>query len=103
MLARTPLLIWHPDGDRNGDRIDALTATVDIYSTVLDVFDVESEGGPHSRSLWPVLSGAAKDHRDWAIYGYWGSSVNVTDGTYMYLHPMTPIVSSAGSTPTPPS
>jgi hypothetical protein len=41
----------------------------------------------HSRSLAPLLTGATERHRDWALYGYWGSTVNITDGVHTYLHP----------------
>jgi len=34
-----------------------------------------------------LLASEPADHRDWALYGYWGSSVNVTDGEYTYLYP----------------
>jgi arylsulfatase A-like enzyme len=69
--------------------VEALTSAVDVYATVLDLLGVETPdgAGPHSRSLVPLLEGATDDHRDWALYGSWGSSVNVTDGTYTYLHP----------------
>jgi arylsulfatase A-like enzyme len=89
VLARTPLVIWHPDSPRAGESVEALTSAVDVYATVLDLLGVETPdgAGPHSRSLVPLLEGATDAHRDWALYGYWGSSVNVTDGTYTYLHP----------------
>jgi hypothetical protein len=35
----------------------------------------------------PLLREDTVHHRDWALYGYWGSTVNVTDGRYTYLHP----------------
>jgi hypothetical protein len=35
----------------------------------------------------PLLHGSTDQHRDWALYGYWGSTVNITDGRYTYLHP----------------
>ncbi len=88
-LAKIPLLIWHPDAPETGRRVDALTASVDLYATMLDALDVEG-GTPHSRSLMPLVTGETDRHRDWAIYGYWGSSVNVTDGRYTYLHPNDP-------------
>jgi len=86
VLTHTPLFVHHPDAARAGERIDALTSAVDLYGTVLDELGVEAEHR-HSRSLSPLLHGECDDHRDWAIYGYWGSSVNVTDGEYTYLHP----------------
>ncbi|SIR74775.1 Arylsulfatase A [Haladaptatus litoreus] len=87
VLARTPLMIWHPDSPRMGDRISALTSAVDLYATVLDAFDVDIPVQTHSRNLLPLLMDETDHHRDWALYGYWGASVNVTDGTYTYHHP----------------
>lgn len=85
-LARTPLLIWHPESPRLGETISALTSAVDLYGTILDILDVNVPHR-HSRSLFPLIEGDRDDHRDWALYGYWGSSINVTDGTHTYLHP----------------
>jgi arylsulfatase A-like enzyme len=87
VLAHTPLFVWHPDAERTGDRIEALTAAVDLNATLLDAFGVVDAAGLHGRSFMPLLRGERDTHRDWAIYGYWGSSVNVTDGRYTYLHP----------------
>ena len=94
-LAHTPLFVWHPEAERMGDRVDALTAAVDLNATVLDAFGRGEERGPHSRSLLPLLSGRVDAVREWAVYGYWGSSVNVTDGRYTYLHPCDDDVDSA--------
>lgn len=101
VLARTPLLVWHPDGAHNGDRIESLTSAVDLYATVLDLLGIDADAADrvHSRSLQPLLAGDADAddlhaHRDRALYGYWGSAVNVTDGEYTYLHPCDPSVES---------
>jgi len=94
VLARTPLLVAHPDAEPG--RAGGLTAAVDLYATVLEALDVDpglSGVGDadyrHSRSLLPVVTGDrdAAAHRDWAVYGYWGSTVNVTDGRWTYMHP----------------
>ncbi|PHQ41594.1 hypothetical protein Z052_13890 [Halorubrum sp. C191] len=86
VLAHTPLLVWYPDSPRQGERVDEVTSAVDVYGTVLDAMGIEAPHR-HSRSLEPYLTGETDDHRDWALYGYWGSSVNVTDGRYTYHHP----------------
>lgn len=86
-LCHTPLLIWHPDSPRMGSRVSALTAAVDHYATMLALLDAEVPQNVHSRSLLPLLQGSTESHRDWALYGYWASTVNVTDGRYTYLHP----------------
>jgi arylsulfatase A-like enzyme len=89
VLAHTPLFVWHPEAERTGERIDALTTAVDLFGTILDGIGNEDADRRHSRSLRPLLTGEREtdDHRDWALYGYWGSSVNVTDGEYTYLRP----------------
>jgi arylsulfatase A-like enzyme len=86
-LAQTPLLIWHPESPRMEERVDALTSAVDLHATILDVFDAPSSDTAHSKSLVPLLEGTTTAHRDWALYGWWGSSINVTDGRYTYMHP----------------
>ena len=88
ILARTPLLISHPNVDR--DRVDALTSAVDLYPTMLSAMGVDVPERTHGHDLGPLLSGDADTVRDRALYGYWGASVNVTDGEYTYLHPTTP-------------
>ena len=87
VLARTPLFAWYPGGTRNGERVSALTSAVDLYATMLEAMGLEVPEGSHSRSLTPLLRGDTDHHRDWALYGYWGSTVNITDGRYTYLHP----------------
>jgi arylsulfatase A-like enzyme len=92
VLAKTPLFVWHPDGARNGERVDALTSAVDLYATILEALDADVPANVHSQSFLPLLEGEADEHRDWALYGYWGSSINVTDGRYTYLRPCDPEV-----------
>jgi hypothetical protein len=87
VLAHVPLMIWRPGSPQNGQRISALTAAIDMYATILEALDANVPASSHSRSLIPLLDGSAARHRDWALYGYWGSTVNITDGTYTYLHP----------------
>jgi arylsulfatase A-like enzyme len=86
-LAHIPLLIWSPGSPLMGQRPEALTSAVDLYATMLDALGVPSGDTRHSRSLMPLLQGTTTSHREWALYGYWGSSVNVTDGRYTYMHP----------------
>jgi arylsulfatase A-like enzyme len=86
-LAQTPLLIWHPDSPHLGDRISELTSAVDIHSTITESLGVEPSDANHSKSLIPLLLGEQDHHRDWALYGWWGSSINVTDGEYTYMLP----------------
>jgi arylsulfatase A-like enzyme len=91
VLAQTPLLIWDPNSPRMGERTEQLTAAVDLYATVLDALDIPEDvvDRRHSRSVTPILDGefSTAEHREWALYGYWGSGIAVTDGRYTYHHP----------------
>lgn len=87
VLANTPLLVWHPDSPRMGERVDALTSAVDLYATVLGALGVGDGRRVHSRSLMPLIRGDTQVHRDWTVYGYWGTAINITDGQYTYHHP----------------
>lgn len=84
-IAHVPLLIWHPDG-REG-REDSVTSAVDVYATLLDSLGAEVPERTHSRSLAPLVHGEADDHREYALYGYFGADACVTDGRYTYFHP----------------
>jgi arylsulfatase A-like enzyme len=86
-LTHIPLFIWHPHSPLMGQRVSALTSAVDLYATILNALEADVAASVHSRSLMPLLLGETTQHRDWAIYGYWGSTVNVTNGRYTYLHP----------------
>jgi arylsulfatase A-like enzyme len=86
-LARIPLLIWHPNSPRTRDRLTQLTTSVDLYSTILEALNSPIPDHVHSRSLLPLLAGNRQTHRDWVLYGYWGSSVNITNGRWSYHRP----------------
>jgi arylsulfatase A-like enzyme len=85
-MAQLPLMIWHPQSPHRSSRVDVLTSAVDLYATMLEVLEAPVPTNTHSQSLLPFLSGKTQQHRDWALYGYWGRAVNLTDGRYTYLH-----------------
>lgn len=86
-LCHVPLLVWHPNGVHNGKRAQAITQTVDLYATVLDVLgaNVPTDANIHSRSFAPVLLGQRDHHRDHAVYAYNNQSVGVTNGDWTLL------------------
>jgi hypothetical protein len=88
LVAQTPLFVWHPDAPASGKTVEALTSAVDLHATVLDLLGAESDAGTHSESLLPIIQGEATEHRDWALYGWWHSDINVTDGTHTYMTPI---------------
>ncbi|MEM9220814.1 MAG: sulfatase [Pseudomonadota bacterium] len=80
--ANIPMMVWHPHAPGNGARVDALTQTVDLFSTVIEV----AGGTPpahtrHSRSLWPLIE-RGEPPRGEITYGTFGQGVCITDGTW---------------------
>jgi hypothetical protein len=78
-------MIYVPGHEGNGSHINALTANVDLFPTILDLFGLKPETGIHGRSLMPLIREEKKSVRDWTLYGYFGKFINVTDGRMTYF------------------
>jgi hypothetical protein len=77
--ARIPLLVWHPSYPTGGV-VDALTSTVDLFSTVAELAGVDVDAR-HGRSLVPLLAGGTFE-REALLYGTFGQGVCATDGEW---------------------
>jgi arylsulfatase A-like enzyme len=82
-LGRIPLLVRWPGQDQRD--VDALTTSVDIHATISELFGSAPEHPTHGRSLLPLIEGTAGSVRDFALFGYWGRHVGITDGRHRYL------------------
>ena len=80
--ANIPLLVWHPQHPSGSSAKDALTTTVDLFATVLEMASIPVPDGVHSRSFLPVVRGERDDHRDALLYGTFGQGVCLTDGEW---------------------
>lgn len=80
--ANIPMFIWHPTFPGHGKVHQALTTTVDLHATILDIAGAEHANAPHSQSFLPALQGNANQHRDALLYGTFGEGVCCTDGTW---------------------
>ena len=84
-ISHIPLMIWHPDHvERAGAREAALTQTIDLMPTFLDLHDVVPPSEVRASSILSLLSGGAKV-RETAILGMFGGPVCATDGRYTYF------------------
>ncbi|MFQ6097822.1 MAG: sulfatase-like hydrolase/transferase, partial [Armatimonadota bacterium] len=63
-LMHVPLLIRYPGLVRAGTETDALTSSIDLMPTLLDLADVPIPDGVQGESLSPVLRGRRNDHHD---------------------------------------
>ncbi len=80
--ANIPLLIWHPDYPGNQQAITALTSTVDLFATILEIAGVPPMKPTHSRSIFPLLSDREDSSRQALLYGTFGQGVCCTDGEW---------------------
>jgi arylsulfatase A-like enzyme len=64
--------------------IEALTTTVDLHASVLDVFGVAGDARATGRSVLPLVAGSATSVREFVLGGYFGRPPFVTDGRLSY-------------------
>jgi arylsulfatase A-like enzyme len=83
--ANIPLLVWHPAYPSCERPIAALTTTIDLFATVLDVAGVTVPGATPSRSILPLLAGTESSLHDALLYGTFGQGVCCTDGTWTLI------------------
>jgi arylsulfatase A-like enzyme len=84
-LAHIPLLVHLPGDLHAGERRQQLTQNIDILPTVLDYFNVSVPDGIHGESWRNALEADAPLERQAALYGWFGQSVNLTDGHFTYF------------------
>ncbi len=84
-IAQIPLMIWHPDfASQAGEHRRALTQTIDLMPTILEMFGQTVPAEARGRSLLPLLE-RETTVREAALYGIFGGATNVTDGRYTYF------------------
>jgi arylsulfatase A-like enzyme len=83
-LANIPLIICAEGLDPEKRRIGALTATIDVMPTLMDIHGADCPASVHGRSLLPLLNGSEDTHHDAVLYGTFAKDINLTDGKYTY-------------------
>lgn len=83
-LAHLPLLVKFPKGERSGERIGCITQNIDIMPTVLEYQGIEIPECVRGVSFRPVAK-HQETGKEYALYGYHGMAVNLTDGEYTYF------------------
>ncbi len=82
-------LMLHLPGDRySGSRVGALTQNIDLLPTLLEHFEIEARECPnklHGGSWVSLVNAPSARIREYALYGYFGRDVNITDGRYTYF------------------
>jgi arylsulfatase A-like enzyme len=83
-IVHIPLFVHDPRQPASaGVRCSALTQTIDLAPTFLDLFDAPTVAEMQGHSLLPLRE-ADRSLRRGALFGYFGGAINVTDGRYTY-------------------
>lgn len=94
-IAHTPLYIYDPRRpDLKGVSRKSLVQTMDLAPTLLEFFGKEIPSDMLGKPLCTVMDDDTPI-RDYAVYGYHGSQIDITDGRYVYMlaaeHPEEPV------------
>lgn len=84
-VAHTPFFVWDPRSGKQGERRKALVQPcIDVPVTLLNYFGKEPVGEMTGVDLAPAI---AEDTpvRDYAMFGFHGFQVNITDGRHVYF------------------
>ena len=84
-IAHLPLMIHVPGAAGNGKRISDITQNIDLMPTILDYFHLPIPARVQGKSLLDLIDGSKNSVREYALYGMFGMTVNITDGKYTYL------------------
>lgn len=85
-IAHIPLYVYDPRRTHlGGVKRDSVVQTMDLAPTLLEYFGMEIPKDMEGRPLGPVMD-EDKPIRPYAVFGYHGKQINVTDGHYLYTH-----------------
>jgi arylsulfatase A-like enzyme len=82
-LVHIPLIICTPETADCSKRVKALTATIDIMPTLMELHGAQLPPYVQGKSLLHLLN-SDEQHHDAVLYGYFGKDVNIFDGRYSY-------------------
>ncbi len=87
-LVHTPFFIWDPRSGICGEHRRSLVQTIDIAPTLMEFFGVEIPKDMIGKAL---VNTVARDEpvREYGIMGYFGGTINITDGRYMLMKAVT--------------
>jgi hypothetical protein len=84
-MCHIPLLVHLPQDRNAGEHRKQLTQNIDIMPTLLEFFGVPFQHAIHGESWIRILEDNAPVRRRAALYGWYGQTINVTDGKFTYF------------------
>lgn len=84
-IARTPFFMWDPRIGKAGERRSSLIQpSIDLAPTLLNTHGLVPTDAMTGKDLMPVLE-SDTPVREAALFGMFGTQVNITDGRYVYM------------------
>lgn len=84
-LAHLPLIVHFPHKELAGTRIQHITQNIDIMPTVLDYHKITIPASVKGCSWKSLVDAPDTYEKQYALYGYHGMAMNITDGEYTLL------------------
>jgi arylsulfatase A-like enzyme len=87
-MAHIPLLVHLPGSECGGEERGQLTQNIDIMPSLLEYFglgDIQRNLPLHGHSLLSAAYENEASKRDAALYGWFGQTVNLSDGSHTYF------------------
>ncbi len=84
-MAHIPLIVHLPGSACAGERRTQLTQNTDVLPTVMEYFGLPVNHPIHGRSWRDILEKNLPSERDCILYGWYGQTVNLTDGKCTYF------------------
>lgn len=85
-IAHIPLYVYDPRRkELAGMKRESIVQTIDLAPTLLEYFGMDIPKDMEGKPLCQVMD-SDRPIREYAIFGYHGSQIDVTDGRYVYMH-----------------
>lgn len=84
-IARTPLILYHPEGQGAGTRSGRLVQMLDLFPTILESVGLPIPPDIHGRSLTAASVPGDAEAAGLALFGVFGGAVYATDGEWVFV------------------
>lgn len=88
-ISHIPLMIYDPRvPESSGNSTDAITQTMDLMPTILDLHGVDIPDEVRAKSLSAIIKNPESQGRELAMFGIFSGPIGVTDGKFvLYYYP----------------
>lgn len=83
-IVNIPLFIWDPRYGKRGEYRNSLVQTIDMAPTLLEYFGCDQPKDMTGKALGDTIL-EDRPVREFALFGYHGNQLNITDGRYVYM------------------